>query len=332
MIAAGGLKLQGQGACVAAWFPAGTPGLRAGILAPLARERLNLTLLAHLGGGQDHGQGSVFCTGQTEGAQSHALLSARHDPAAFRLMPRTCIVSIFPHDQRPEVTGAFLASLGRSGVLIRGVASSPAAVAAVIAESARRQAIAGLFRDFTFRTFRTAEEFFQASQPREQDVREVVASYQEKAPRVYCLVRQEDLDFWEVAAPSPKALYTVGEFLADLGEQGHRLPFFAALPGPGKQLLIAFCLSPAAAPLLEGLEAAVSVLRRPAAAAFFTHGPHFGDRYGIALVLAAALEDAGVPLLALNCAVSSLSAVVPQEWAAAAHQALEAVFGAPHHA
>jgi len=61
-------------------------------------------------------------------------------------------------------------------------------------------------------------------------------------------------------------------------------------------------------------------------AALFIHGPHFGDRYGIANTLVRALEKGGISLLALGCAVSSISVIIREEDLAAAVKALETTF------
>ncbi|MBM4284162.1 MAG: hypothetical protein FJ128_02780 [Deltaproteobacteria bacterium] len=332
---AGGLKVQEGGAAVVSLFPAGSPGLGPTVCGPLARQQLNLSLLAHLGGAEDRGHASIFCTSREDGPQSYALLSTLHQgAAAFRLLAGTCIISLFPHDRRPDLMGAFCLSLSRAGVMLRGLASSPAAIAAVISLRAKQKAIAALFEDFEFRAYRSPEEFAVVLHPPEAAVREVVASYQEKAPRIYTLVQQDDLDLWEVAVSSRAALREVGDWLRRLGEDGGRLPFLVAVPQPPDRLRLVFCLSDEGSRTLlrlgGGREAGLNPRRRGPVAAFFTHGPHFGDRYGIAQVLAAALEEAGAPLLALSCAVSSLSVVVPQSLAAAARRALQGAFGAPH--
>ena len=46
-------------------------------------------------------------------------------------------------------------------------------------------------------------------------------------------------------------------------------------------------------------------MRLTPVAGIFLHGPHFGDRYGIAHTLVAALEKAHIKLLALSCTISS---------------------------
>ncbi len=334
MIKAGGLKLQEDGACVTVTAPPRESTLSSGICAPLAQRQINLTLLGHLRGAQERGDCTILCTSRTAGPDSYALLRSRsQDAATVRLLSGACILSLYPHDKSPQVAGALLASLGRAGVMIQGLASSPAAVAAVISRGAKEAAIQALFEDFTFRAYQTPQEFGAVLHPPEKDVREVVASYQEKAPRIYCLNRLEDLELWEVAVPSSQALASLAHIFFAMGEQGARLPFLLALPGPSAELILAFCLPAPAPRQIEALLTqgeALRVSRTSPAAAFFTHGPHFGDRYGIANLLAAALQEARVPLLALSCAISSLSVVVPQSDAGRAAAALDAAFGAPH--
>ncbi|MFC1813962.1 ACT domain-containing protein, partial [Thermodesulfobacteriota bacterium] len=66
--------------------------------------------------------------------------------------------------------------------------------------------------------------------------------------------------------------------------------------------------------------------RHPRVSALFIHGPHFGDRYGIVHTLRAALENAGIALLAMGCTVSSISVVISDKDLAKAVEALDATF------
>jgi aspartokinase len=61
----------------------------------------------------------------------------------------------------------------------------------------------------------------------------------------------------------------------------------------------------------------------------FVHGPHFGDRYGIANAFITALRNADIPILALSCAVSSISAVIEGNDPGKALEALSARFQTP---
>jgi aspartokinase len=64
-------------------------------------------------------------------------------------------------------------------------------------------------------------------------------------------------------------------------------------------------------------------------AALFLHGPHFGDRYGIANALIQTLEQSHTEILALGCAVSSISVVIDAEDIPTATRALQTAFSIP---
>ena len=70
-------------------------------------------------------------------------------------------------------------------------------------------------------------------------------------------------------------------------------------------------------------------MRLTPVAGIFLHGPHFGDRYGIAQTLLEALEQAQVSLLALSCTISSISLIIRQQELAAAQLVLGKTFAAP---
>jgi aspartokinase len=69
-------------------------------------------------------------------------------------------------------------------------------------------------------------------------------------------------------------------------------------------------------------------MRLTPVAGIFLHGPHFGDRYGIAQVLTEALEQAHVSLLALSCTISTISIIIRQHELAAAQVVLGHTFAA----
>ena len=108
------------------------------------------------------------------------------------------------------------------------------------------------------------------------------------------------------------------------------MPFVIALPSLENRLSFSFCLP-------EGEETQIrevfsshldntALVSNSQVAALYIHGPHFGDRYGIAHALVKALESKGVSLLALGCTVSSLSVIVSEQNLVPAVQALEASF------
>lgn len=322
---------------MASSLPSAATRLGVGICAPLAREKINLTFLTHVPGSEGQHSNTVFCTDLQAGASSHLLVRTHHgNQGVFHLYPGTCIITLYPHDKRPEIAGYFLRSLARAKTIIHGLASSPAAISGVLSLTAKDRAIQQLFRQFQFPTHRSPAEFYAAQPPPEELVRAVVAAYQEKVVKIYCLVRETDLTLGEVSIPSVRALADFGAALVALGEQGLRLYFLVALPALAKrELRFAICLRAANAArngsaelnqvMHSRLPGSIARQQNPVAA-IFIHGPHFGDRYGIAHTLVEALEKAGIALLALSCTVSSISVIINQQDLAPAVQLLEKTF------
>ncbi len=329
-----------EGACVPSSRPNAKTRLGMDICAPLAQQRINLTLLTHVAGSQGSESHTLLCTELKAGADTHSLIQVHlRERGLSQLVPRTCIISLYPHNQRPEVTGLFLRNLAQARILIHGLASSPSAISGVISSGDKDRAIRQLFRQFQFSSYQSPAEFHAAQLPPEELVRAVVATYQEKVIKIYCLVQEPDLDLWELAIPSAEALGKLGGALVAMGEQGFKLPFLVALPVlRSKQMLISFglCANIAAgdraaetARVLKSHLTDLTARHQALVAAIFVHGPHFGDRYGIGHILVEALERANVTLLALSCTVSSISAIIPQKDLASAVQMLEQTFDIP---
>jgi aspartokinase len=256
-----------------------------------------------------------------------------------QLQPGTAVLSVYPHDKRPEVLGTFIRSLARARVVIHGIASSPSAISAVLSSRRKKAAVRQLFEHFYFPAFASPQEFFEAQPPPEEYVRKVVATYQEKVIKVYWIISQSDLDLWGMAISSSDILEGFALVLLELKDLGLTVPFLVALPGlEGQEFIVSF--STARAPEAEDQGAAVrrllkkrlphiNPMRLTPVAGIFLHGPHFGDRYGVADTFLQALGRARVSLLALSCTVSSISAVLRQQEMRAAMQVLEETFEAP---
>lgn len=61
----------------------------------------------------------------------------------------------------------------------------------------------------------------------------------------------------------------------------------------------------------------------------FLHGPHFGDRYGIADAAVGTLTDQGIRIVALGCTASSIYLVLPEDEREAAGRSLKKAFLMP---
>ena len=70
-------------------------------------------------------------------------------------------------------------------------------------------------------------------------------------------------------------------------------------------------------------------LHRGPVSVFFLHGPHFGDRHGIANTFVKSLGKAGISPLAVSCAVSSISVVVGDDDSRQMIKALDPSFRIP---
>lgn len=315
--------------------PRGEDRLGPAICAPLAQNKINLTFLTHLAGGGGWATVSSFCTALAAGVDSFSLLKSQQlIPGTMQLNAGTVIVALYPHSQRPEIMGHFLHSLAQGRIMVHGLASSPAAITAVISGAARDRAVQHLFNNFRFSSYPSPQDFYQAQRPPEELLRQVVAAYQEKVIRIYCLAQEHDLDLWRVSIPSSTILQDLGAVLGDLGAAGWKVPFLVAVPWlERRELLVSFCISRQAGHDVRGfvdrrLPGAEVSCRGPAAGVFM-HGPHFGDRFGVVDTLLQALNRVQVSPLALSCTVSSISTVLKQEELGAAVQILEETFEAP---
>jgi len=322
------------------------------VCAPLARHRINLTFLTHVAGDR-----AVICTESEAGEAALTVLKAQADPqAALALQPGTSILAVYPHDKLPTVIGTFIRSLARARVIIHGLGSSPSAIAAVLSSKRIKPAVEQLFRHFQFPGFASPQEFFSAQPPPREYVEKVVATYQEKITKVYWIIPQPDLDLWGMSIATADILEGFAAALMEMGDLGLAIPFLVALPGLGGREFILSFSTARRQPASHRLEACAThrletcatgdhgsevrrilkdhlpelrPMRLTPVAGIFLHGPHFGDRYGIAYTLVDALEKAHIKLLALSCTISSISLIIRQHELAAAQVVLGNTFAAP---
>ena len=315
-------------------FPQDESRLAERVCAPLALNRINLSFLAHVAGDRE-----VLCMARPSGEAAFTLLRTRAEAeAVVHLQPGTAILSIYPHDKRPEIMGSFIRSLAQARVIIHGLASSPSAISAVLSSKRAKAAVYRLFENFHFPAFASPEEFMVAQSPPEELVRKVVATYQEKVTKVYWIVPQPDLDLWGMSVSSTDILAGFADALLEMGDQGWQIPFLVAIPGLGnREFLLSFSTAarsgeprgPEIRRILKKHLPDLRPMRLTPVAGIFLHGPHFGDRYGIAQTLTEALDKAHVSLLALSCTISSISLIIRQHELAAAQLVLTETFAAP---
>ena len=326
----GGLKLWEGGAQVVVSPAREEQGLAANVSGPLAAEKINLTLLSHVSRNRWSEGGTALCVTGALGASCSTLLKvSQGDLESLRLHADVSIISIFPHDRRLDVFGRLLVALVEDGVEVRGLATSPSAIAAVVSDRTVEQGIDTIFRCFEFPSYASAADWRAGWRRPDRSAPEIIASYEERLIKIYGVIEEPDLDLWLLAL-TVLDLGNLGAALDELGRFGLRLPFLVALPGPGEKLLCAICLATIATDEVERILTAHlprgTFRRTSPVAALFLHGPHFGDRHGIAHALIQTLERSDTAIFALSCAVSSMSAVISAEDLPAATGAIETAF------
>ncbi len=222
-----------------------------------------------------------------------------------------------------------LQALAKKEIPLQGMASSPSAVSTIVSTAETEAAIETFFEAFTFPAYRSPSDWYAAYEGKEHLLKKIIASYQEKVIRIYDIVQQSDLDLWSLSVDQAD-LGDMGAALITLGQAEIRIPFVIALPSPEDRLSFSLCLPEREEAQIRAVFSShlgnTAVACHSQVAALYIHGPHFGDRYGIAQALVKALESKGVSLLALGCTVSSLSVIIKEKDLDAAVQALEETF------
>jgi aspartokinase len=296
----------------------------------IADEKMNLPYISVINNGRSWGM--------------HVMLDAANRRLATQLVDKepkivadsiseSAILSVFPYRSNPTVVGSLLEVFDREGIDTQSYANSPSAVSAVVKRDLIKKASNALFDTFDFGAYQTPEDWKLAQQGKEQLYREVVASYQEKKPKVYGLEIREGLEFIHIKLDGG-GIGQIGIALRELSQQGINLTFISKNPCrlQGEEDLF-ICLPPSSdCPNAEvmGRMAPQAVIDTAFPVATFSmNGPHFGDRYGIAAELLHAIKENGIDLLALNCTIASIIGVLPLDQIQPATQAIKRCFEVP---
>jgi aspartokinase len=301
----------------------------------LAANRINLTHLASVSASGNQDEAVSLCVEKADGFASYFQIKALLGHGdRVHLREDVNILAIFPHDKRTMVTGNLLVQLAAMAIPLYGLASTPSAMAFVVAAADTARAIDSLFEAFTFPAYPSPFDWHAAYQGREQVLKEIICSYEEQIIKVYNVVQETDLGLWSLDLPAAM-LGALGAAFQDLDPLGIRLPFLVAVPTrETAEVLQLTCCFPgnAQARVEQCLTERLSHLqpaRHHPAATFSLVGPHFGDRYGITQVLANAMRNAAVTPFAMSCAVHSISVVVAESDLDRTLQALAGPFDIP---
>ena len=296
----------------------------------LAKEQINILFLTCVNQGQVWNLNIVVDSGNAPKASN--LIENNFGKIKY-LSAKSAILSLFPHKSNPEVTGVLFDEFGKAGIEPEALANSNSAISIVLREDIIGKATSTLFGPFSFSTYRTPADWRLSQKGKEGLYKEVVASYQEKKPKVYGLEWQEGLEFVQVTLNS-RDLSPMGTAFKDFAHLGLVITFLISTPSEKKKAANVFFCLPGShqsryTDLLKELLPEALTAKISPVAAFSMNGPHFGDRYGIASEILLALNRAPVDLLALSCSIATITGVLPARQVKMATRAIEECLEVP---
>ena len=326
----GGFKILKDVVRISLISPTQTEDFPAQILQTIAEAKINLPYITVANDG--HSWRLNIMVDSDHGARTSHLIEQKFGKI-FTNAADSVILSIFPHRSDPIITGSLLEVFDQQGIDPDGYANSPSAISAVLKRGMVKKASNALFGPFSFSAYRTPADWKLAQKGKEQLYKEVVASYQEKRPKVYGLEYQEEQEFLQIKLKSGQ-MGPVGTAVKELGRIGLYLTFLATGPSQEKgreKLFICLPISESHSntEILSETAPGVEMASISPVATFAMNGPHFGDRYGIVSDLLHAFKEDDVDLLALNCTIASIIGVVPSPQIQPAIQALQKCFEVP---
>jgi aspartokinase len=144
---------------------------------------------------------------------------------------------------------------------------------------------------------------------------ETIAVYWERRIKTYGFEKLADLALIEFSYPLGR-IKSLGEILSQNDLQALNPKFMIAQESDGEISLLLCAAADKGKRFHESVkrETARASLRyiHPVGIIFF-HGPHFGDRYGIADATFSALLRSDIPILASGCSSSSIYLVLAQD-------------------
>ncbi len=251
----------------------------------------------------------------------------------FTVASRSAVLSVFPHRRNPEISARLFEAFEQQSLEPDALANSPSTISVVLKQDLIESASHALFEPFTFSAYQTPEDWKLAQQGKEKLYKEVVATYQEKKPKVYGLEVYEGQHMVQIKLNRAKITH-VGASFRGFARLSMNLIFLATSPSheQGKRIL-AFCLpasqSEAYGRVIKRIAPQIDFQEIPSVIVFSMNGPHFGDRYGIVSELFESLASRHVDLLALSCTIASVTGVVPSHQFGPALEAIQERFGVP---
>ncbi|MGA7966853.1 MAG: hypothetical protein WCB49_13385, partial [Gammaproteobacteria bacterium] len=254
--------------------PVGRKGFAGDVCRRVSEEKINLSLLTC--GGAPISPAIRFAVETPHAEKTLHIIKARF-PDAVLEQKDAQVLSVFPHRNDPEIAGAILRILVRKEIFPLALLNSPSAISIVLDREHLDRTAAALFEPFRFSAYQTPADWKLAQKGKEQLYREVIASYQEKKPKVYALEWYGE-QILVRAKLLFKDLSVVSEAFAKQASLKFFLTVLALSPAYGTDLYdLLFCLPLSTALYAEYLRAELSRKSEMSLShvAFFSmNGPH----------------------------------------------------------
>jgi aspartokinase len=295
----------------------------------IAEEKINLPYVTCIHGSQSWGLNLMV---NTSDKANISQVIEKNFGKIFQYTPNSAILSIFPHRKNPEITGSLFEAFGQQGLKPDSVSNSPSAISVVLKEEILNRASSALFEPFSFSAYRTPADWKLAQKGKESLYKEVVASYQEKKPKVYGLEYHEKQEFLKLIL-NINEMAQYGEIFKKFSQIGLHFTFIVTSPLQEEEGTLAFCLpvreNRSNVEILNPLAPEVMIDSISPVSIFSMNGPHFGDRYGIVSELLTFFANSQIDLLSLCCTIASITGVVPSHQLESTIQTIQSCFEVP---
>jgi aspartokinase len=296
----------------------------------IAKERINLAYVTLVAEGDFWGLNAVV---EAVDEENLCRLITETYGKIFTVNSRSAVLSVFPHRRNPEISARLFEAFEHQSLEPDALASSPSTISVVLKQDLIDSASHALFEPFTFSAYQTPEDWKLAQEGKEKLYKEVVATYQEKKPKVYGLELYEGQHLVQIRLNRAKLTH-VGASFRSFARLSVNLIFLATSPSheEGKEILT-FSLpasqSEAYGRVIQRIAPEIDFRETPSVIIFSMNGPHFGDRYGIVSELCESLAGRQVDLLALSGTIASITGVIPRHQIEPALEAIQERFEVP---
>jgi aspartokinase len=288
----------------------------------LTERKINLPYFTLIKNRQTWGLNSTVAS--NEGLRVSLIIDENFGQS-FQQISDITILSVFPHKKNPEIAGRLFEVFEEKNISPFSIANSPSAISIVLQEALLNKTSQALFEPFSFSSYRSPADWKLAHKGKEELHKEVIASYQEKRPKVYGIELYDGQKMFLINLKRFR-FGRLGKALKQFVGLDPGLSFMATGPMSEGVDALAMCLPGSSDDSnMEPLKEFISnshLIDNTAVAVFSMNGPHFGERYGIISELLRRFEKSGIDLLGLSCTVASITGVVQS---AQIEQAIEAV-------